>query len=79
MGSIYAEQKKYEEPLAAYQHAMKLDPEQPDMHFRLCNLCRQMGNGTALEEEFAKSRVPHKKEDEAVLKKVSNAPPALHS
>lgn len=58
---------------------MKLDPEQPDMHFRLGNLYRQMGNATALEEEFAKSRVLHKKEDEALLKKVSNAPPALHS
>src|SRR5208282_984934 len=78
MGSIYGQQKKYEEALAAYQRAVKLDPEQPDMHFRLGNLYRQMGNTAASEEEFAKSRTLHKKEDDALLKKLSNAPPAIH-
>ncbi len=78
MGAIYVQQKKYEEALAAYQRAVKLDPEQPDMHFRLGNLYRLMGNTAASEEEFAKSRALHKKEDDALLKKLSSAPPAIH-
>jgi hypothetical protein len=37
-----------------------------------------MGNTAASQEEFAKSRALHKKEDDALLKKISNAPPAIH-
>jgi tetratricopeptide (TPR) repeat protein len=78
IGSIYVQQKKYGEALEAYQRAVKLDPEQPDMHFRLGNLYRQIGNTATSEEEFAKSRALHKKADDALLKKLSDAPPALH-
>jgi tetratricopeptide (TPR) repeat protein len=78
IGAIYMDQKQYEEALTAFQRAVKLDPEQPDMHFRLGNLYRQMGNTAASEEEFAKSRALHKKADDALLKKLSDAPPALH-
>jgi len=78
IGAIYMDQKHYEEALAAFQRAVKLDPEQPDMHFRLGNLYRVMGNTSASQEEFAKSRALHKKADDALLKKISDAPPALH-
>jgi tetratricopeptide (TPR) repeat protein len=78
MGAIYVDQKRYDDALAAFQRAVKLDPEQPDMHFRLGNLYRLMGNTSASQEEFAKSRALHKKEDDALLKKLSTAPPAIH-
>ena len=64
IGAILSDQKKYPEALAALQRAEKLDPAQPDAHYRLARLYRAMGNKAAAEREFAKvSELRDKAED----------------
>jgi len=71
------EQKQYAEALAALKRAVKLDPAQPDTHFRLGRVYQVMGNTAAANQEFAKVRELHKKADEDLLEKMSGAPPPL--
>jgi len=77
-GAILTEQKHYQEALTALQHAEKLDPTQPDAHYRLGRLYREMGNAAASQSEFARVRELHEKADEEVNRKIADAPPALH-
>src|SRR5205814_5836260 len=64
IGAILSEQKRYPEALSALQHAEKLDPTQPDAHYRLARLYRAMGNAAAAQKEFAKvSALQEKPED----------------
>ena len=72
------DRKQYPEALAAIQRAVKLDPDQPDMHFRLGRLYQAMGNASAAEQEFARFRTLHNKADEDLVKMLADAPPALH-
>jgi Tfp pilus assembly protein PilF len=72
MGAILTEQKRYQEALAALLRAERLDPSQPDAHYRLAHLYRDMGNNAASQKEFAKVRELHQKEDEAVDSKISH-------
>jgi tetratricopeptide (TPR) repeat protein len=74
IGSILIERKRYPEALVALQRAQKLDPEQPDVHYRLARLYRQMGNAEASQTEFAKVRELHQKEEESVGAKIVGAP-----
>ena len=75
IGAIFSEQKKYQEALVALQHAEKLDPAQPDAHYRLARLYRAMGNVVAAEREFARvSELQEKSEDMAP--KMSSPMPA---
>src|SRR5205814_8613489 len=76
IGAILWEEKKYQEALVALQHAEKLDPAQPDAHYRLARLYRAMGNVVAAEREFARvSELQEKTEDMAP--KMSSPVPAL--
>jgi tetratricopeptide (TPR) repeat protein len=77
-GAILTAQKRYQEALAALQRAEKLDPTEPDAHYRLGRLYREMGNAAASQSEFAKVRELHEKADEDVNRKISDSPPALH-
>jgi tetratricopeptide (TPR) repeat protein len=77
-GAILTEQKRYPEALVALQRAEKLDATEPDAHYRLGRLYREMGNTAASQREFAKVRELHEKADEDVNRKISDAPPALH-
>jgi tetratricopeptide (TPR) repeat protein len=77
-GAILMEQKHYQEALTALRRAEKLDPTQPDAHYRLGRLYREMGNAAASQREFAKVRELHEKADEDVTRKISDAPPSLH-
>ena len=78
LGAIYMDQKKYDDALRAFERAVKLDPDQPDMHFRLGRVYQAMGNAPAAAREFARAKELHKRSDDALLKKLSDAPPALH-
>jgi tetratricopeptide (TPR) repeat protein len=78
MGAIYSDRKEYDAAVAAYRKAIKLEPDQPDMHFRLGHVYQAMGNMPAAETEYAKFRALHKKADEDLMKMMSDAPPALH-
>jgi tetratricopeptide (TPR) repeat protein len=73
IGDILAQQKKHREALAAFLRAEKLDPTQPDAHYRLARLYRSMGNAAAAEREFAKvNKLQQKTED--VAPKMSSPP-----
>ena len=75
IGAILSDQRKYREALAALLRAEKLDPAQPDAHYRLARLYRAMGNSAAAQREFAKvSELQEKAEDMAP--KMSASPPS---
>jgi len=75
MGAIFAEQKRYPEALAALQRAEKLDPTEPDAHFRLGRVYQAMGNKDAAQGEFSKVRELHEKADDVASKMSVTAPP----
>ena len=77
IGGILTEQKRFPEAINALQHAEKLDPAQPDAHFRLGRVYQVMGNTVAAQKEFDKVRELHQKADD-VASKMSTAPPPLH-
>jgi tetratricopeptide (TPR) repeat protein len=75
IGAILSDQKKYPEARAALLRAEKLDPTQPDAHYRLARLYRAMGNFAAAQREFAKvSELQEKAED--MVPKMSGSPPS---
>jgi len=75
IGAILSEQKKYPEALAALLRAEKLDPAQPDAHYRLAHLYRAMGNSAAAQREFAKVGELHEKTED-MAPKMSGSPPS---
>jgi len=77
LGSIYLLRKRYPEALAELRLAVKLDPEQPDAHFRLGRLYQVMGNTVAAKQEFAKVQSIHQKSTDDALQKMTGGPPPL--
>lgn len=77
MGEVLATEKKYSEAVAAFKRAETLDPSEPDAHYRLARLYREMGNTAESQKEFEKVRQMHEKTDEDVVRKISDAPPPL--
>jgi tetratricopeptide (TPR) repeat protein len=77
LGAILTQQKRYTEALAALKQAVKLDPSQPDAHFRIGKLHQAMGNMTAAEQEFAKVRELHEKQNEDVASKMVRPAPSV--
>jgi len=75
MGAILAEQKQYPDAVTSLQRAVKMDPSQPDAHFRLGRVYQAMGNKAAAQKEFAKVRELHQKADD-VASQMPAATPA---
>lgn len=71
LGVIFTEQKHYQEALAALLRAQKLDPAQPEVHYRLGRLYQAMGNVDAAKEEFARVQQLHQKEEDSVADRMS--------
>ena len=71
MGVIFTEQNHYQEALAALQRARKLDPEQPEVHYRLGRLYQAMGDGEAAKAEFAMVQSLHQKAEDDIADKMS--------
>ena len=65
------------EAAAALLHAEKLDPTQPDAHFRLARVYQAMGNTVDARKEFAKVRELHQKAGDDVASKMPNPSPPL--
>ena len=61
IGVILTGQKRYQEALAALLRAQKLDPGQPEVHYRLGRLYQAMSNVDAAKEEFARVQPLHQK------------------
>jgi tetratricopeptide (TPR) repeat protein len=77
LGAILTQQKRYTDALAALKQAVKLDPAQPDAHFRLGKLHQAMGNMTGAQQEFAKVRELHEKQNEDVASKLNRPAPTV--
>ncbi len=71
LGVIYTSQKKYPEALDALRRAEKLDPERPDVHYRLGRLYQAMGDSAQSQKEFARVKELHEKSEEDVARKMS--------
>jgi tetratricopeptide (TPR) repeat protein len=78
IGAIRADQKEYPEALVALQRAEKLDPGQPDAHYRLARVYRAMGNHDAAQREFAKVNELHEKPEDLAPKMAPASPPPSH-
>ncbi len=74
IGGILVDQKQYAEALSALRHAVKLDPTQPDAHFRLGHVYQLMGNSAAAEKEFAKVRELKAEQERAIALKLGQNP-----
>lgn len=77
IGAILSTQKKYPEALAALLQAEKLDPAQPDAHYRLARLYRAMGNTAAAQREFARVNELHEKAEDVASKMSGTSPPVV--
>ena len=77
LGRIYADQNRNQEAIAAFERAVKLDPSQPDAHYRLARLYTLVGQKQKAAEEFAKTKELHSKTEDSLIQKVSgDAAPA---
>jgi tetratricopeptide (TPR) repeat protein len=77
MGTVFAQQKRYDEAVAALQRAVKLDPAQPDAHYRLAHVYQDMGKAAESQREFVQVRELHEKAEEPFASKMSVTPPPL--
>ena len=77
LGVILTDQKQYGEALAALQRGEKLDPEQPEVHYRLGRLYQAMGNAEAAKNEFEKVQHLHQKAEEDIADKMSGRKPVV--
>ncbi len=71
LGVIYTAQRKYPEALDALRRAEMLDPQRPDVHYRLGRLYQAMGNSVESQKEFDRVKELHEKTEEDVAKKMS--------
>src|SRR5260221_2287145 len=71
LGVILTQQKKYPEALKALRRAEQLDPEQPEVHFRLGRLYQAMGDNATAQKEYARVKQLHQKVQDAVVDKMS--------
>jgi tetratricopeptide (TPR) repeat protein len=77
MGAVLIQLQRYPEAMQALRQAVKLDPTQPDAHFRLGRLYQTTGNLTDAKKEFAEARRLYQKADDSLAPKLSTAPPPL--
>ena len=71
LGEVRAQQKQYMAAIEAYERAEKLDPTQPDAHYRLGRMYQETGQTGRAKAEFAKTRELHEKSDAAVVLQLS--------
>ena len=63
MGVILTGQKKHDEALAVLLRAERLDPAQPDVHYRLGRLYQAMGKTEQAQREMARVKELHEKDE----------------
>jgi Tfp pilus assembly protein PilF len=72
IGKILVNRKQYSDALVVLSQAVKLDPSQPDAHFRMGHVYQLMGNEPQAEKEFAAVRELKAKQDEDKLRQNSS-------
>ena len=73
LGCIYADQNRNQQAVVALERAVKLDPSQPDAHYRLARVYTALGEKEKAAVEFAKTKELHAKTSDALVEKVSGA------
>jgi tetratricopeptide (TPR) repeat protein len=76
LGCVYADQKRNQDALAAFLRAEKLDPSEPDAHYRLGRVYLALNEKQKADEEFAKTKSLHAKTEETLIQKVSGGDPS---
>jgi predicted Zn-dependent protease len=77
LGAALMRQKEYSEAARMLQHAVELDPAEPDAHYRLARVYQAMGKTAESQVEFAKVRDLHQRAEESLVRKMSSSPPPL--
>jgi len=77
LGIVYANQKRNQDAIKAFLRAEKLDPKEPDAHYRLARIYMAQGEKQKADLEFAKTKDLHSKTTESLIQKVtgSTGPP----
>ena len=75
IGSILVDQKQYKDAIPALRQAVKLDPTQPDAHFRLGHVYQALGDNAAAEKEFETVRLLKQKQDQDYASKLGKNQP----
>ncbi|RRA48606.1 tetratricopeptide repeat protein [Acidipila sp. EB88] len=73
LGCISADRKNNAEAVAAFEHAVKLDPAQADAHYRLARIYMQQGDKQKASAEFARTKELHTRTDDSLIQKISGA------
>jgi tetratricopeptide (TPR) repeat protein len=73
LGLLDAAAGRNEEAVADFQHAIHLDPNAVDAHWRLARLYLAMGKKREAEEELAKLKTLHKAKDEGLAGQMSSS------
>jgi Flp pilus assembly protein TadD len=68
LARIFVDQKRYEQAQKALSQAIRLDPSEPDAHFRLGRVLQQLGNSAGAEKEFATVRELKQQKDRQSVK-----------
>jgi tetratricopeptide (TPR) repeat protein len=77
LGVLLLQDKRYKEAVSEFQKAIKLDPTQPDAHYRLAHAYQDLGQSVEAEKEFRLVQQLHAERDARLTPKMSSAPPAL--
>ena len=77
LGVLAAEEKKYEDAVAAFRKAIALDPNEPDAHYRLSQAYKALGRTAEAEKEFKLVQRLHQQSDTNLTPKMSGAPPPV--
>jgi tetratricopeptide (TPR) repeat protein len=78
MGTVLTTLERYADAIAALLHAERLDPSQPDAHYRMARIYQKMGNTAEAQREFAKVSKLREKSDEDLTHKMASSPPPLN-
>lgn len=71
IGAILTQQKQYQDALAALLRAKKLDPQQPDVHYRLGRLYQLMGQTQSAKRELAQVQQLQQRAEDSIADKMS--------
>lgn len=77
LGLLLMQDKKHKEAVSEFQEAIKLDPNEPDAHYRLAHAYQALGQTAEAAKEFNLVQKLHAESDIKLTPKMSSAPPAL--
>lgn len=71
LGTVLADEHKNDAAATALDHAIQMDPNQVDAHWRLARLYQSEGRGEQARAEFAKASALHQKEDQSLVQQMT--------